>query len=136
MNREIKFRAWDKLDKKIYDVGHIGFGKETQHVFLNIPNLYPNNTIISSFRKIKDIELMQYTGLKDVNYKEIFEGDIVKYPVHYWDGRETEWLKGKVEFLHGFFCVTNLDGSHDTLNIHDKELIGNIHENPELWDEK
>lgn len=80
----------------------------------------------------------QFTGLLDKNGKEIYEGDIVVYGSH---------CKHIVEFKHGMFGYTLLDGwfvgyggnSNFTFNPLDiskeHEVIGNIHDNPELLSE-
>jgi hypothetical protein len=101
--REIKFRAWDGKRMSI-DVSlcHEGCGNW------------------------KDEQLMQYTGLKDKNGKEIYEGDVLKW--------ENDAI-GKVEWLHDGFVVyfPNWNRAHRRLFGSKKmEVIGNIYENPEL----
>lgn len=66
----------------------------------------------------------QYTGLKDKNGKEIYEGDIVKAGGRIY---EVAWL----EKDGGWFCFTE-DDYHTPLYHLEAEVIGNIHENPEL----
>ena len=100
--REIKFRAWDKKHKKMYHGGDI-------RTALAFPD--------------EDTEIMQYTGLKDKNGKEIYEGDIIKYP-------HGEVPYGPVKWTGNGFWVK--EPSEYTHMPHDREIIGNIYENPEL----
>lgn len=102
--REIKFRAWDKEQKKMLD---------------------DVSTWTDDFTGML-IALMQYTGLKDKNGKEIYEGDIVKYKNDKPD---------KVIFENGGFMTSRF--YHRTPNnwkilLDELEVIGNIYENPEL----
>ena len=126
--REIKFRAWVKDRKEIVNVEEIDFMNK---VINYIDNDYENNRqeIIGSC--FEDIELMQYTGLKDKNNKEIYEGDIfhtgskkILYVVEWIDcGLKGRQIKNK--------SWIGLDYWKD-----DIEVIGNIYENPELMVDK
>ena len=87
-----------------------------------------------------DIHLMQLTGLRDKNGKEIFEGDIVQFEDCY---TETDFLyvnTGIVEWSQGSFTITNRDSVEmgDLLDgeFLDVTIIGNIYENPELLEDK
>lgn len=112
--REIKFRAWDGEEMVIPDyIDQIGSGWWKSN---SIPNTSKN--------------LMQYTGLKDKNGKEIYEGDIV-----------TQRYTGTWEVVYGAsrFYLRRYDNPvNDTFpyrrnsDILPLEVIGNIYENPEL----
>lgn len=85
-------------------------------------------TSIGGFWRIVDPETIgQYTGLTDKNDTKIFEGDIVK---KVFNGNE---LTGKVGYLDGSFGVRLADGSGHLICLFTQcEVIGNIHDNPEL----
>lgn len=114
--REIKFRAWDKMESKM-----IMF-PTNEGLFSRIGLDYGS--------KCLRYELMQYTGLKDNNGKEIYEGDVVDCGV-----REG---KSEVVFLNGCFGYYRPSsfGRTFTTNCYESlnncEIIGNIHEHPEL----
>ena len=116
--REIKFRVWDKLNKEMFDVEIINFQER---------RVYKDAV---SYRKFEDIELIQYTELKDKNNKEIYEGDILS------DGNNEKPYK--VIFENGSFRA-EFEGDFDEYSfdlidvvLHRCEIIGNIYENPEL----
>nr|DAP53908.1 MAG TPA: YopX protein [Caudoviricetes sp.] len=121
-----KFRAWLKNDKEIIDVDEI-------HWFdgeLDIIGDY-----ITFVRKADEIELMQSTGLKDKNGKEIFEGDIVDYK-----GRKAviKWHGSYASFIYRFVDELNKRSAEWYplyLAYLKCEVIGNIYENPELLED-
>lgn len=110
--REIKFRAWDYKYK------------ETSESF-NV--LQPFEMINKRVANGDSFELMQYTGLKDKNGKEIYEGDIVSF-------KDTKY---EVIFHKswGSFCVSALNFIQCSPFYSEStkyEVIGNIYENEEL----
>lgn len=137
--RDIKFRVWDKNNRKmilaenILKICFLGKG--------HTPNLIVyTDRKINHFEEIRErdkkycneFELLQYTGLKDKNEKEIFEGDIFVHNNHkfevVWDSTRFIGLdndrSGK-----GYCCYVD---SHYKAGSSSIEVIGNIYENPEL----
>ena len=114
--REIKFRAWHKKDKFMHIVSELFFREGG----------------------FCDFELMQYTGLKDKNGKEIYEGDIVNYTSI--NGKSigkyvVEWYEYKCGYI--------LSGINKESELWNRdwepmraEITGNIYENPELTEGK
>lgn len=109
MNREIKFRAWDNVNKEM---------------------VYPASGIFTQGHRSHELlwkfeDVMQYTGLKDSAGKEIYEGDIV----------EVDGLQYKIMFRGlGFWFVGSDNEGWAPYNpsVYRITVIGNIFENPEL----
>lgn len=123
--REIKFRAW----------GHLVRANYCMHYCVSIEDYLCNPLpYVGDGDKICDHELMQYTGLKDKNGKEIYEGDIVKCGWFYGDDFGNE--VGEMEFSNQVVEFTvGQQGSGFDLNVfgmENAEIIGNMYENPEL----
>ncbi|MTR26642.1 hypothetical protein GMC29_10055 [Streptococcus salivarius] len=127
-----RYRAWDKNLKTMYevdDIMSIDFGKSE----ISVKTLFFERT---NYYKFDDIVLMQSTGLKDENGKEIFEGDIVKVT----DGDErTNFPDGGIGTICGLdgIFMWYIDGQvhnglFDISQEYYIEVVGNIYENPEL----
>lgn len=116
MGREIRFRAWDKRNKKWR------LPSEWYLHPLGLTCIYWNKDVFNS----DDLVLAQFTGLRDKNGKEIYEGDILKFKDDYHESDKT------VISYHdnGFWCGDGLDRFVPAMAY--CEVIGNINENPEL----
>lgn len=117
MSREIKFRAWDK-ELKRFSVVAI------------------RSTAVRDISLQTDYEWMQYTGLKDKNEKEIYEGDIVVKSNGQKGYYTVVWYDNGFKLEYKF--IRKYDGTEweekNYILIHEKhfKVIGNIYENEEL----
>lgn len=135
-NREIKFRVWVPIANKYL-------------------NSYKKNGLVFQNGSDKDMEefgaydlsqclefnyiVQQYTGLKDANGKEIYEGDIVEetwsenYPYGY---RPYEYVSKKEKFIVEYkvpsFTFPNRKGDQVIIEDYKLKVVGNIFEHPEL----
>lgn len=156
MNREIKFRAWDKSKRIMYSSNCTNL---LLHFNGQLQSYDEYGKLLGTFNT-PEMKIMQYIGLKDKNGKEIYENDILKVLVRQKekhapvDGLETivddlfsdiglkETYFWTVEYVNfntysGFRCYGtnrrfNIPLTYSTLINTEAEIIGNIYENPEL----
>ena len=124
MSREIKYRAWLKEEKKMVIVETIDFSEKSIQ-YLEKNEIIDAYLLRTTF--LEDIELMQYTELKDKNDVEIYEGDIIicKYGPEIM--MEVKWVD------EGFRTLGKYNGDNYVGYVKNSaEVIGNIYENPEL----
>lgn len=126
--REIKFRAWDNTNKRWARISSIWYNllngniRTFQHV---------NGTMI---KPKYDYIIMQYTGLKDLNNKEIYEGDIVLHKNGFsyivtWCDINAWWYLHQIRKYEEKIAYTGGISGQDIWRC---EIIGNIYESPEL----
>nr|DAZ33825.1 MAG TPA: YopX protein [Caudoviricetes sp.] len=125
-----RYRAWIKSLKWMCDVTNISFDSE----FVDICQQGDTERCTEMSVEFDEIKLMQSTGLKDKNEKEIFEGDIVDYK-----GRKAlvSWHGSYASFIYRFvdeLQKRNAEWNPLYLAYMRCEVIGNIYENPELWE--
>lgn len=135
--REIKFRIYDTTSGKMFKVADIiGINSSRQRVRIlgKVENHGNHYSVPTDILYSQRYSLMQYTGLKDKNGVEIYEGDIIKHNL--WK------IPVKVFWEYGGFMAQSVTGelgkkSYTDGTLYDMQLpkcrvIGNIYENPEL----
>lgn len=128
--KDLKFRAWMPTDVDDND----DYCDFVMNYDLAFSKYAPINDLLTSFEH----PLMQYTGLKDKNGKEIYEGDIYKshYKYENKSAKRTDKFRiiGKVIFKAPCFRLEGLGKNIGAIVplLTDGEIIGNIYENPEL----
>ena len=125
------YRMWCKAQKKMKSVEALDFIKERAY--------FDTKEAIKSYYHFNDVVLMQSTGMKDFNNKEIYESDIVTVEVVIlgYSNMDKD-VTGIVEMSEGCWMVTN-NKEKWSFDLWDEtnvvKVIGNIHENKELLGE-
>lgn len=127
---------WDRYGR-ITDINGEPTKTET-----DIPTLIPYPTYISDLPIINDETVGDYTGLTDKNGKKIFEGDIVKSWSSWWRTPgliEVETYEVVCKHLGGLYLKRGMPNGEKSTSLNRSstvEVIGNIHDNPELLEEE
>lgn len=121
-----KFRAWLKEECRMIDVCEITFLNDEFQMISGVEDFYAYD----------EFKLMQFTGLKDKNGKEIFEGDIVKYKIG-WKTFTEEVAYDKNFAGFGIMdtyadAIFTFGKLAEVIDLNSFEVVGNIYENPEL----
>ena len=126
--KELKIKAWLKKEKKMVSIIGIDFNYEYIR-YTEDDNLFNSDYKVAEF---KDIELLQFTGLKDNGGQELYEADVIKFN----DG---------IDDIYGLISYDDEDGtyrvSYENITEHlsdregDFEIVGNIFENPQLHEQ-
>ncbi|WP_249261772.1 YopX family protein [Lactiplantibacillus plantarum] len=127
----IKFRAWDKVQNKMLLPDNIEFIHGQAYwaeASTDGNGSYSNDGKVDGIGAL--FELEQFTGLKDANGNDIYEGDIVEVTSQYWGMLGNRY---EVKFKQGAFYVKYGLLSEISPSI---SVIGNVHTNPELLEEK
>lgn len=124
--RQIKFRVWDSERKQMYNLSEnrFSFGLFEGHRAISWEDVFAEQH--------EELIPLQYTGLKDKNGREIYEGDIV---IRSYRESQTTAVR-KIVFHNDGFKIQEI-GKYAGLSLlypalDDIEIIGNIYENPEL----
>ena len=130
----IKFRAWNGYRKLMADYVSAIQNGDTQGTPSSV-NVIVNRKNETWDIENDDVELLQYTGLKDVNGKEIYESDIIKSSYKYAQPKVSQII---IENGNSYILGEDLATGNEMLvsdHISEIKVIGNVHANPELLEE-
>ena len=126
--KEFKMKAWLKREKKMVAIIGIDFNYEYIR-YTEDSNLFNENYKTAEF---KDIELLQFTGLKDNGGQELYEADVIKFN----DGIDDIYGLISYDDEDAVYCVSYENVTEHLSNMAgDFEIVGNIFENPNLHEQ-
>ena len=126
--REFKMKAWLKKENKMVSI--IGIDLNYQYIrYTDDGNLFKDDYKIAEF---KDIELLQFTGVKSKAGQEVYEADVIKFN----DGIDDIYGLISYDDEDAVYCVSYENVTEHLLNMAgDFEIVGNIFENPDLHEQ-
>ncbi|WP_353990071.1 YopX family protein [Pediococcus argentinicus] len=125
----IKFRAWNEYRKIMSDYVSAIQNGDTQGTPSSV-NVIVNRKNETWDIKNDDVELLQFTGLKDVNGKNIYEGDFLKVKM------QDSWQTVPELVKHIWDPHVWMAESDPYYAVREMAVIGNVHDNPELLEDK
>lgn len=130
--REIKFRAWETYEKKMYSIAFPTWNGCVEVWEKNKPQT--NTILLGPGPAEPEGILMQFSGKKDKNSKDIYEGDWCS--AMFRDRNGIQVIQGQIimnEFMWCIDCTGCVGNDIFSINRpHEFEILGNIYENPEL----
>ncbi|HCJ4328386.1 TPA: hypothetical protein NR315_001696 [Listeria innocua] len=138
--REIEFRAFVKRKKEMFPVTDLRFNRYEKDAVGVSGCGDPYCTMCDDWYNFDDVLLMQYTGLKDKYGKKIFEGDIVAFSeddFHVFNSQVEYFLEDgypafDIKVPSTYYFDSNVFSEVSMSGLYEIEVIGNIHENPEI----
>lgn len=130
-----RYRAWKKAGKELGRVGQITFELDG-----SVSHVLFKGKFLDFNVPINEIELMQSTGLKDKNGKEIFEGDVLEIEDEgeVLGNAKLTWHNEQAVFMIEAISVDDIAPFHEILSdeSYSYRVVGNVYENPELLEDK
>ena len=126
--REFKMKAWLKKEKKMVAIIGIDFNYEYIR-YTEDDNLFNSDYKTAEF---KDIELLQFSGVKDKAGQEVYEADVIKFN----DGIDDIYGLISYDDEDAVYCVSYENVTEHLLNMAGNfEIVGNIFETPNLHEQ-